>query len=165
MAQQGEPIPVPGHPSDPVQFIDARDLATFVVQLSASRRAGVYNAVTPSGQVTFGRLLQACADAAGAAPTWVWATPEQLAQAGVSPWVDMPVWLPPAGEYAAFMRVSSERAVVSGLRTRPLADTVADTLAWWQSLPPAQQAFTLAGLRPEREAQLLATLLKPTAGA
>lgn len=165
ISQPGESIPVPGHPDDPVQFIDARDLAAFVVLLSASGQAGVFNAVTPSGQVTFGALLQACAEAAGAAPTWVWATPEQLTLAGVSPWVDMPLWLPPAGEYAAFMRVSNARAMAAGLRTRPLAATVADTLAWWQSLPPAQQAFTLAGLRPEREAQLLAALLQATSGA
>ncbi|MBQ0935209.1 NAD-dependent epimerase/dehydratase family protein [Ideonella paludis] len=164
-AQPLEPIPVPGTPDDPVQFIDARDLATFAVHLMARAQAGVFNAVTPAGDITFGALLEACAEAAGVRPTWVWASPEQLAHAEVRPWVDMPVWLPPEGEYAAFMRVSGARAAAAGLRIRPMVQTVADTLAWWQGLPPDQQAFTLAGLRPEREAQLLAGLLKPTAAA
>lgn len=165
MAQPGELIPAPGHPDDPVQFIDARDLAAFVLRVAERGLAGVFNAVTPPGQFTFSDMLEACARAAGTSPKWLWATAAQLEQAGVSYWVDMPLWVPPLGEHAAFMRVSNARAEQVGLRSRPLAHTVADTLAWWKNLPQSQQAFTLAGLRPDREAELLASLLKPTATA
>lgn len=164
-AHAQEIVPVPGGPNDAVQFIDVRDLAAFVLRVGGHRLAGVFNAVTPPGQFTFSDMLEACAHAAGTSPRWLWATAAQLEQAGVSPWVDMPVWVPPLGEHAAFMLVSNARAEQAGLHTRPMAHTVADTLAWWKSLPQTQQAFTLAGLRPDREAQLVASLIKPTTAA
>ncbi len=58
----------------------------------------------------------------------------------------------------AFMAVPSSRAQAAGLRCRPITETVADTLAWWQALPAAQQGFAATGLAPEREAGVLAGL-------
>ena len=77
-----------------------------------------------------------------------------LAQ-GVRPWQDLPLWLPADVEHAALMAVPTDRALALGLTVRPLADTVADTLAWWRSLPAEAQDFKLAGLPAEREASLL----------
>jgi 2'-hydroxyisoflavone reductase len=68
----------------------------------------------------------------------------------------MPVWIPAEGEYAGFGRISTERAQRAGLRTRPLEDTVADTLAWWRAQPEARRAEPKAGLSPSREAEVLA---------
>jgi 2'-hydroxyisoflavone reductase len=43
----------------------------------------------------------------------------------------------------------------TGLRSRPLWETVRDTLAWFQALPPDRQANLHAGLDPKKEADLL----------
>ena len=82
-----------------------------------------------------------------------------LQAAQVKPWTELPLWLPAQGEYAAFMHTATERALAAGLRIRPLAETVADTLAWWRGLPEGEQGFSKAGLSPAREAELLARLL------
>lgn len=149
------PVLAPGRPDDAVQFIDARDLAAFILGLVERASSGTFNAVTGPAQHTRGALLAACAAAAGARPEFVWADDARLVALGVKPWNDLPLWLPPEGDYAAFMETRNAAALAAGLRLRPLAETVADTLAWWRSLPADQQAFTKAGLAPEREAELI----------
>ena len=74
--------------------------------------------------------------------------------------MELPLWIPASGpdaaDSAAFMAVPSDRAQAAGLHCRPIGATVADTLAWWQALPAAQQVFTATGLAPAREAAVLA---------
>ncbi|MBC7730376.1 MAG: hypothetical protein H7306_00550 [Bacteriovorax sp.] len=80
---------------------------------------------------------------------------QALLAAGVQPWRDLPLWLPAEGDHVAFMQCGTSSAQAAGLRLRPLADTVADTLAWWRSLPAAQQGFDKVGLSADREAALI----------
>ena len=156
-AQDGHPVLAPGAPQAPLQFIDARDLAALLLKLLDAGAEGAFNAVAPPGFTTMAGLLQACADAAGlASPPLRWLDEATLLAQQVRPWVDLPLWLPADGEHAAFMAVPNARALAAGLRLRPLAQTVADTLAWWRALPAADQAFTKAGLAPAREQALLA---------
>jgi 2'-hydroxyisoflavone reductase len=68
------------------------------------------------------------------------------------------VWLPPVGDTAGFARTDASAALAAGLELRPLAQTVADTLAWYRSLPAAAQQFHKAGLSADREATALAAL-------
>jgi 2'-hydroxyisoflavone reductase len=157
-AAPGERLLAPGAPDDPVQFIDARDLAAFILQLIEDGRSGLFNATSPRGMWTMGEVLRTCAEAAGTQPAWDWAPSGWLLEQGVGPWMELPLWLPAEGEHAAFMRVQTPRAEEAGLLLRPLADTVADTLAWWQALPTEARAFPQTGLAPEREAALLAKL-------
>lgn len=163
-AQAGEPVLVPAPAQEPLQFIDARDLAEFALLALSRGLTGRFNvAGTPgqvNGHVTRQDLLDACVAAAGlaAAPAWVWADSAALMAQGVKPWNELPLWLPPEHEYAGFMQCSNAAALQAGLRLRPLRDTVADTLAWWQSLPEAEQQFSRAGLSPQREREVLAGL-------
>ena len=154
-AADGLPVMAPGDAQRPVQFIDARDLAAFVLQALDAGASGAFNAVAPPGFTTMGKLLQTCADAAGVATQLQWMADADLLAQGVRPWQDLPLWLPADVEHAAFMAVPTDRALALGLTVRPLADTVADTLAWWRSLPAEAQDFKLAGLPAEREASLL----------
>jgi len=85
--------------------------------------------------------------------TWVPAT--FLEAQNVSAWQDMPVWIPPIGEYAGFGRVSSFKAQSAGLTYRPLETTVGDTLAYWKSLPAERRSNPKAGLSMVREAEVL----------
>lgn len=157
-AHEGEPVLVPGRPDDALQCIDARDLAVFVLRLVEQGAGGVFNALSAPGQFRRADLLAACVAAAGRQPCWVWGADQALLDLGVRPWNDLPLWLPPDGEYRAFMQSANTRALAAGLTLRPLVETAVDTLAWWRGLPMDQQGFSKAGLSREREAALLAAL-------
>jgi len=157
-AADGEAVLAPGRPDDGLQFIDVRDLAAFALDALTQGLGGAFNALSAPGQWRRDELLQACAAAAGVAPRWVWGGDQPLLDLGLQPWTELPLWLPASGDHAAFMRCDNRAALAAGLRIRPLAQTVADTLAWWRGLPPEQQAFTKAGLAPQREAEALAAL-------
>ncbi|MFM7626283.1 MAG: hypothetical protein ACKO7G_07415 [Gammaproteobacteria bacterium] len=91
-----------------------------------------------------------------AAPEPVWMPASFLEAQQVQPWSDMPVWVPSAGDSAGFAATDIKRAVIAGLRIRPLAETVADTLRWHLARPAAERDKLKAGLAPERETKLLA---------
>jgi 2'-hydroxyisoflavone reductase len=84
-----------------------------------------------------------------------WVPADFLEKHQVSAWQDMPVWIPPTGEYAGFGRVSSAKAQAAGLTYRPLDTTTADTLAYWRALPAERRANPKAGLSMVREAEVL----------
>lgn len=155
-AADGETVLAPGRPDAPVQVIDARDLADFMLRLLVDGVRGSFNAV--STPTTMGAVLQACAGAAGVRPLWRWVDIARLQALGAQPWSDLPLSLPDDAEHAGFMRADVSRALAAGMHMRPLAETVADTLAWWRALPAAAQGFDKAGLTPAREAELLAAL-------
>jgi 2'-hydroxyisoflavone reductase len=153
-AADGESVLVPGAPDDPVQFIDARDLAVFALNALRAGRRGVFNLTSPPRR--WGEVLDTCAAVAGRRPRWTWTSAQRLAELQLQPWSDLPVWLPPEGDTAGMARTSVQAALAAGLSLRPLCETVADTLAWQAALPPEEQTFSRAGLTPEREAEALA---------
>jgi 2'-hydroxyisoflavone reductase len=153
-AVDGEPMLAPGRPDAPVQVIDVRDLAAFVLHALDSGARGIFNTV--GADTTMGAVLQACAEVCGVRPDWRWVDMATLQARGLQPWRDLPLALPDDAEHAGFMRVDGRRARGAGLHTRALHDTVADTLAWWEGLPAAQQGFDQAGLSPAQEARALA---------
>ncbi|MFD0523668.1 NAD-dependent epimerase/dehydratase family protein [Paractinoplanes durhamensis] len=121
------PILVPGDPGDPVQFIDVRDLAGFLVGATAS---GVFNVVCPP--LTMAAFVSACQAATGSGASGqetVWVSTAELLAAGVDPWMGVPMWIGDP-EWTAANLVDSRRAHAAGLTTRPVADTVADVAEW-----------------------------------
>ncbi|MDN3921822.1 NAD-dependent epimerase/dehydratase family protein [Roseateles violae] len=156
LAADGGPLLLPGRPGDALQWIDARDLARFAIGALEAGRHGAFNVVSTPGQFSRGDLVEACMVASGRRPQAVWVDDARLLALGAKPWTELPLWLPAEGEFATLMRSANAKALAAGLRLRPMAQTVADTLAWWRGLPPQQQRFDKAGLSREREAQLLA---------
>ncbi|MCD0482307.1 NAD-dependent epimerase/dehydratase family protein [Streptacidiphilus sp. ASG 303] len=155
---RGGPVVAPGPRDLPLQYIDARDLAEWTLDAAARGLGGPYNLVSPSGHTTTGGLLEACAAATGSRAELRWTAPERILAAGVEPWLELPVWLPPGEGHDAMHRSDVSRALAAGLRCRPVEETVADTWAWLRSLPggPPQRADRPAvGLPPEKEAVLL----------
>jgi 2'-hydroxyisoflavone reductase len=156
-ASRGGEMLAPGTPQDPIQIIDVRDLAAWMMQLVESRTVGYFNAVSPPGAFTMGGLIVASQQAspqAGTTATWV---PEDfLAAHWKAEDLDLPPWAPSKGDEAGASLTSSARASKAGLRSRPLADTVRDTLAWFQTLPAERQGKLRAGLDPNKEADTLA---------
>jgi len=154
---------VPAPPERGLQFIDARDLARWMLTLAERDIAGTYNAVSPRNHHTMGSLVDALLrrPLPGVDPPEpVWIAPEVLDASKVAPWSELPLWLPAGGAYAGFMQVDESRARDTGLATRTLDDTIADTAAWlggkwrpgsWQAVLSASREQRLVALQRERD--------------
>jgi len=176
---RGGEVLAPGSPDDPVQLIDVRDLADWLVLMIEMNTVGVFNAINPGpGELTIGKTLEACRSAAKTNAELTWVNAEFLAQQNVSPWGDMPLWIPPTGDSAGFHLRSNAAAVKAGLKFRPVESTAEDIQKWWpkeverrthatakiksdalakgQPEPQMPDPATLrAGIDPEREAAVL----------
>jgi nucleoside-diphosphate-sugar epimerase len=155
---RGGDVLAPGPVDLPLQLIDARDLARFALDAAADGRSGAYNTVSRRGHATMGSLLESGLAATGSAARLVWVAPEPILAAGVEPWTELPIWLPPEHEHAALHAIDVEKAHAAGLVTRPVAETVADTWGWLEALgqrPPLRPDLPPPGLDAERERALL----------
>lgn len=157
---RGGDVLAPGDGSDPVMFIDARDLAEWTIRLAEQRAFGAYNAVGPDYPLSMAAMLHGIRATGSAGARLHWADTDWLEAQGVRPWSDLPVWIPGRGDSAGFHTRSIARALAAGLSFRPLAQTATDTLAWFQGQPAERQAQLRAGLPAQREAELLAKLAR-----
>ena len=122
---------VPGPRERPVQFIDARDLAKWIVDLAARNIGGTFNACSGAWQFRMGELVGALVAASSAPPRPAWIDDEERVAKGVTPWVGLPLWLPPSEpDSGGFMTMDCSRAQRAGLSIRPLAATIRDTADW-----------------------------------
>jgi 2'-hydroxyisoflavone reductase len=161
VAEGGEVL-APGRPDRPIQFIDVRDLVQWIVAMAEDRRAGTYNATGPAERLTMEDLLVACRSASGSDAHWTWVDDAFLVEQGVVPFTNLPLWLPP--EVNGLLEVDVSKAMADGLRCRPLASTIADTMAWLgdeaasSDVPAPTFGNAIAphaGLSAERERALL----------
>jgi 2'-hydroxyisoflavone reductase len=152
---RGGDVAAPGDGTDPVQIIDARDLAEWTIRLVEARTIGTFNALGPAYPLTMGELLCGVRAATAVGARLHWLPAAFLSEQKVEPWSDMPVWVPASGETVGFGSRSNARAMAAGLAFRPLAATALDTLAWWRELPAERRGQLRAGLTPERETALL----------
>ncbi len=130
-AARPQPFIVPGEPDAPMQIVDARDLAEWTVQMAERRACGVFNVTGPERPLRTGDVAQTCIDATGSSARVLCVPSADLKAAGVVPWEHIPFWVDP--EDYGIMETSIDRALVAGLRFRPLAETVRDTYAWLRS--------------------------------
>jgi 2'-hydroxyisoflavone reductase len=152
--QDGPDVLAPGSPDDPLQVLDVRDLAAWIVDLAERRVTGTYDAVGPVTSV--GRILAAVARGCGVEPTWRWTDDDALGALDVRPWSgerSVPLWLP-RPEYAGMPAHDAGPALAAGLRPRPVEDTAADVLAWLRAEPGAE----VTGLTASEEADVLRTI-------
>ncbi|MDQ3027593.1 MAG: NAD-dependent epimerase/dehydratase family protein [Pseudomonadota bacterium] len=153
IARGGEVL-APGRPARNVQFIDVRDVAEWMVRLLENNVGGTINAIGPRHPTTMEQVLEACRDAGASDARLAWIDDASLLAAGAGPWKELPLWIPESDPATRGHSAGSlDRALAHGLEFRPLADTVADTLAW--SRTRAAGHAWKAGLTPERERALL----------
>lgn len=141
----------PGEPSAPVQFIDVRDLARWIVSAAESRLVGPYNATGPTAPLTFVEFLKICRATTGSDASYVWVDEPFLLAHEVSPFTELPLWVP-EGE-AGILQIDTQKAQEQGLTFRPLAETIRETLQWSSARSSDHQWRN--GLSPEREQTLL----------
>jgi 2'-hydroxyisoflavone reductase len=130
IARGGEVL-APGAPDDPLQWIDVRDLADWLVTLAEHGTPGTFNAIGPSSPARWGDVLNACVDAGGRQAKLTWVPAAWLDKNGMGDEDAFPIWVPPTGKFAGFHRWNNDRAEAAGLTFRPIADTVKAILAWY----------------------------------
>ncbi|MBI5432424.1 MAG: twin-arginine translocation signal domain-containing protein [Planctomycetes bacterium] len=150
VAKGGEMV-APGNPSDPIQIIDVRDLAEWLVRLAEERTYGTFNACGPANKLSMGEVLDACKANSKNDVRFTWIDADFLAKQGVG----LPIWAPSTGESAGFHTWSNARAVKAGLKFRPVGTIAKDALAWFVEQPEDVQQKLWAQLSPEAEAKLL----------
>ncbi|MCX5557117.1 NAD-dependent epimerase/dehydratase family protein [Streptomyces sp. NBC_00038] len=156
---RGGPVLAPGPRELPLQYIDVRDLAEWILGAVERGLGGAYNLVSPSGHTTMGGLLDACVQVTGGEGDLRWTEASVILGAGVEPWGQLPVWVPGGSElHDALHGADVSRAIGAGLRCRPVSETVADTWSWLQSLggvAPQRADRPAVGLDPATEAKVL----------
>jgi len=155
--ERGGDVLAPGPPDRPLQFIDCRDLAAWMLSAADRGLGGAFNTVSQPGHATMASLLDAAISVTGSSARLVWASPEVIEAAGIEAWTELPIWLPPTGEGVGLHDGNVAAAYAAGLACRPAAETVAATWRWIQAegYPPARPG---TGLDPERERQVLDSL-------
>jgi 2'-hydroxyisoflavone reductase len=162
LGDRGPLAVVHGPPERPVQFIDARDLAAFMLDLVETDRTGTFNACSNAGQWSMRDVVDALRSAPGPMPEPVWVDDATLLASGVQPWVGLPLWIPASDpDSTGFMEFDCRRAAGAGLVPRPLTSTIADTAAWLQSRDNAGAWKVVLGGARERE---IAAARRPEAG-
>jgi len=155
---RGGEMLAPGTATDPIQFIDARDLADFARVCVEQHVGGIYNLCNQPRSVSMGQLLDTSKAIAKANTRYKWMSEAFIEKHKLMETGEIPIWSPTTGSEAGASLISCTRAVQQGLKFRPLQTTVADTLAWHAKRPAAEQQKLRAGLTAEREAELLKLL-------
>ncbi len=158
--ERGGDVLAPGPPDMKLQYIDCRDLARWMLHAADEGLSGPFNTVSQPGHATMASLLEAAVEVTGSSARLVWTPPEVIEAAGIAPWTELPIWLPPEGEAAGMHTGNVTAAYAAGLSCRPVLETVADTWTWLQAEgdPPTRPGRPAHGLDPQREREVLAGL-------
>ena len=151
---EGGDVLAPGRRTDPVQFIDVRDLAAFMLTLVEHDASGLFNAIGPSAPMTIGTFLREATTALRVKPRLIWVDDDATLTAngidGIVPWIHT------RGNDLGHTTIRSTRSRKAGLTHRPVDQTVRDTLAWFSALPADRKASAKWALSRDKEREILA---------
>jgi 2'-hydroxyisoflavone reductase len=165
VARGGE-IPVPGKRSDPVQYVDVRDLSGWMIRLLEEDTTGTFTATGPARHQTMEEFVYGLGATTGAPLSWTWLDDydflkgyplRELEGGGAQGLLESIPWVLPEGDELGHMQIDSRKALAAGLEPRPLAETATDTARWRLSdaAPATLQERPRYVLTPEQEASLL----------
>ena len=152
---QGGEILAPGDYTDPIQYIDVRDLAEFMIHLLENDTPGSFNAAGPEADLSIAEFLYGCRAITSANVRFTWVPADFLAEQHVQPRRGMPLWISPKVKGETRSPVNRDKAIANGLKFRPLAVTARDTLDWHLSKPKDRQRLR-TGISTARQAEVLA---------
>ncbi len=151
--EKGGEVLAPGKPDDPMQIIDVRDLAEFMVRILENKQHGIFNVAGPKTPLTAKHFYPAAAEALNAKVQFTYVDDYDFLEAHK---IDESIpWALLKGNDYGMMSVKNDKAIAAGLTFRPLAQTVRDTLAWWPTVPEARRAKPRFSITPEKEATAL----------
>ena len=150
----GGDVVVPGNSDAAVQFIDVRDLATFILKAIEEKKIGTYNVTGPKETLSFKDFVEVCKEATQSDAEFVWVEDEFLLEQNIGFWVELPLYIPAKENMQGFLTVNIDKALSNGLLFRPLSETVLDTLNW-DNTRQIKQEDRKAGLDPLKEKSVL----------
>jgi len=157
--KEGGQVLAPGKPTEPIQIIDVRDLAEWIVQLVELKHTGIYHATGPDYTLTMEQLLTSCKRATESNAEFIWVDDAYLVENEVGAWIELPLWIPATHENASlayFQQVDVSKAIAAGLKFRPLHETIQATIDWHLTRDPSLEPR--AGLNREKERRLIEQL-------
>ena len=150
---EGGDVLAPGNKTDPVQFIDVRDLAAFMLTLVEDDASGIFNAIGPGAPMTIDTFLRESTAALNVTPRLVWVDEATLKAREVD---GMVPWILASGNDLGHTSIRTTRSITAGLSHRPVRETVRDTLGWFKALPADRQANAKWVISREKEREILA---------
>ena len=152
---EGGPVLCPGDPNQAMQFTDVLDLGEWCVDFGERQVGGVFNSIGFDGHVSLQEVLHGCKIVLGKDDaSFVWASEDFLLENNVRPFSEMPFWLPKGAAHF----YDNQRGIDAGMRFRPIAETIRNTMDWWEATRPEPYAWRFYGMTKEREAELLGKL-------
>ena len=151
----GGEVMVQGDPTDPIQFVDVRDLADFYINLLEHKTRGTFNTNGPEAPLSAAELVYGIRATTATPVSFTWVDWDFLGERGLHPQDPLPFWQPPRGRYLNYGRMDSSRAIAAGLRFRPLAVTARQTLDWHRSREELGN-YQLRVVNRDTEARVLA---------
>ncbi|SFA88983.1 MULTISPECIES: NAD-dependent epimerase/dehydratase family protein [unclassified Bacillus (in: firmicutes)] len=163
---KGGTVLAPGNPHRPIQYIDNRDMALWILNAMEKQIVGSFNVTGPDHPVTMQEFLQSIKSVTGSDAEFVWADEKFLMDHGVAPWTEMPLWVPElfaltTGEdepWKGTFSINISKALETGLHFRSLNETIKE-IYHWQCKRNLTENDWKAGISAERERQLLEAYL------
>jgi len=152
--ERGGEVLAPGSPSDPMQIIDARDLAEWTIRMVEQGTVGAFNATGPRTRLSMGRMLSDMKKTTNSDARFTWVPDEFLKAQKIID--EFPIWTSPKGSEILYLTTNINKALSHGLTFRPLSDTTRATLEWFRKQTPERQIKMRAGIKAQREAEVLA---------
>jgi 2'-hydroxyisoflavone reductase len=146
--QRGGEVLVPSPPHMPVQFIDATDVAHFILRLTKNRISGIFNTTGPAQKLTMEDFLDTCNSVTGSKASLTWVSEEFITSNDVG---HVPMWAPK--DWRGIFEANCSKAISAGLKFKPIKETVHDTLAWHTTRSSDYEMK--AGLKSEEEKKVL----------
>jgi 2'-hydroxyisoflavone reductase len=151
--ERGGEVLAPGTSADPIQIIDARDLAEWTIRMVEQGTTGSFNAVGPKSKLAMGRMLDVIKKTTNSDARFTWVDDKFLTEQKIID--EIPIWTSPHGPEIGYSTMNINKAVSKGLTFRPLSDTTQATLEWFRKQPTSRQLKMRAGIKPEREVEVL----------
>jgi 2'-hydroxyisoflavone reductase len=152
--ERGGEMLAPGRPTDPMQIIDARDLAEWTIRMVEQGTVGAFNAVGPQTKLTMSQMLNEMKKTTKSDARFTWVDDEFLKEQKIID--DIPIWTSTKGSEIGYLTTNSQKAMRHGLTFRPLSNTTKATLDWFHKQTADRQSKLRAGIKPDREREVLA---------